>query len=191
MDPISIDVHQLVERSVASLYSHLVTRPTGRAVRMAIEAQMGEQLTDRIRPALSVVDLSQVSILDFSCADEVVAKLLERYRGEDRPYNAFFVFRYLNPHHRETLETVLARQSIAAVTESPLGDFELIGSLADEARSLWLELEGLGSVSGAELDALRKRAAEPFSTLVSRRLVLVHDQGREVSTLARIARRLR
>jgi hypothetical protein len=39
-DPVWIDVGQVLQRTVASLYAHLVTRPTGRAVRMAIEAQL-------------------------------------------------------------------------------------------------------------------------------------------------------
>ncbi len=191
MDPISIDVHRLVERSVTSLYSHLVTRPTGRAVRLAIEAQMGEQLSDRSQPVLSVVDLSQVSILDFSCADEVVAKLLGRYGAEERPFNAFFVFRYVNPLHRETLQTVLARQSLAAITEAPNGEFDLTGALDPDARALWLELESLESVRGEALRALRGRAAAALDTLIDRRLVLSLDQGNELSTLTRIARRLR
>ncbi len=38
LDPIAIDVGHLLHRTVTSLYAHLVTRPTGRAVRMAIES---------------------------------------------------------------------------------------------------------------------------------------------------------
>ncbi|HCR04782.1 MAG TPA: hypothetical protein DIU18_06310, partial [Gemmatimonadetes bacterium] len=71
LPPIQIDVGSLVQRSVATLYSHLVTRPTGRAVRLAIESL----LADAGDIALSLIDLSEVNVLDFSCADEAVAKL--------------------------------------------------------------------------------------------------------------------
>ena len=88
LDPIAIDVGDLVQKTVTSLYSHLVTRQTGRAVRMAIEAQLAE-LGEM---SLSLIDLSEVTVLDFSCADEVVAKLIQRYQGSDSP-GVFFVFR--------------------------------------------------------------------------------------------------
>jgi hypothetical protein len=65
LPPIQIDVGSLVQRSVATLYSHLVTRPTGRAVRQAIESL----LADAGDTAFSLIDLSEVTVLDFSCAD--------------------------------------------------------------------------------------------------------------------------
>ena len=72
LDPIAIDVGEVLQRTQTSLYSHLVTRPTGRAVRMAIKTQ----LQGNSNRSFSLIDLSEVVILDFSCADEVVAKLL-------------------------------------------------------------------------------------------------------------------
>ena len=41
VDPVSIDVGHLVRRNVASLYSSLVTRPTGQAVRLARDRTAG------------------------------------------------------------------------------------------------------------------------------------------------------
>ena len=104
--PVSIDLHSIVRRSVASLYSHLVTRPTGRALRLGIESQIVE-LGDR---CLSVLDFKQVVILDYSCADEAVAKLVLRYLEEDRPADAYFVARGVSDHH---LRTWLTSQSLA------------------------------------------------------------------------------
>ena len=73
-DSISIDVGEVLQRSVASLYSSLVTRPTGRAVRMAIETQ----LQGAGSLSISLIDFSEVGIIDYSCADKVVAKLLRQ-----------------------------------------------------------------------------------------------------------------
>ena len=64
LDPIAIDVGDLVQRTVASLYSHLVTRQTGRAVRMAIETQLAE-MGER---SLSLIDLSEVTVLELDPA---------------------------------------------------------------------------------------------------------------------------
>ena len=121
--PIQIDVGSLVQRSVATLYSHLVTRPTGRAVRLAIESL----LADAGDTAFSLIDLSEVSVLDFSCADEVVAKLLMRYLNADRPREAYFVIRGLRDLHREPIEVVLERQQLATVAQREDGTYELLG----------------------------------------------------------------
>ena len=72
---LEIDVSTVLRGTVCDLYSNLVTRPTGAAVRTAIERQVFEIGT----PVVTTIDFSQVNLLDFSCADEIVAKLLLRY----------------------------------------------------------------------------------------------------------------
>ena len=70
-----IDLSTVLRRTVCDLYSDLVTRPTGAAVRSGIE-QLLSEMRD---PTLTVIDFTHVGLLDFSCADEIVAKLLLRY----------------------------------------------------------------------------------------------------------------
>ena len=70
-----IDVSTVLRRTVCDLYSNLVTRPTGAAVRTEIESQLAGV---RGR-TLTVIDFSNVNLLDSSCADEIVAKLLLRF----------------------------------------------------------------------------------------------------------------
>ena len=76
-----IDVSSVLKRSVCDLYSNLVTRPTGAAVRIGIEHHLDE-IGDK---SLAVLDFSHVGLLDFSCADEIVAKLLMQYVSVDIP----------------------------------------------------------------------------------------------------------
>lgn len=135
--PVSIDLQSLVRRSVASLYSHLVTRPTGRALRLGIESQIVE-LNDR---CLSVLDFRQVVILDYSCADEAVAKLVQRYLAEDRPADAYFMARGVSEHHRDPIESVLARHRLALVAEVDGSGFTLLGEATALEREAWLALE--------------------------------------------------
>src|SRR3954468_17845439 len=76
-----IDVSSVLRQTLScKLYSNLVTRPTGAAVRTQIEALLAES---RER-SLTVIDFSHVGMIDFSCADEVIAKLLLRYVAEER-----------------------------------------------------------------------------------------------------------
>src|SRR3712207_8382297 len=97
---LAIDLSQLHRRTVTSFYSNLVTRPTGRAIRMGVESQLAEVESGR-RLCLSVLDFTQVCVLDYSCADEIVAKLLLRYAADERPSEAYFVARGLQEDHCE------------------------------------------------------------------------------------------
>lgn len=175
VDSVAIDVGLLLQRSIASLHSHLVTRPTGRAVRMAIEAQLAESR----RTSLSLIDLSEVTIIDFSCADEVVAKLILRFLEEDRPGDALFVFRGVSQIHREPIEAVLERQSLLAVAEVSGGQFELLGSRTQDEDHAWSVLETRGRVGPAEVEEVfpgsNHRAA--LYELVLRRVAFEAPEG--------------
>jgi len=167
LDPIAIDVGHLVQRTVASLYSHLVTRPTGRAVRMAIETQLAE-MGER---SLSLIDLSEVKVLDFSCADEVVAKLVQRYAGEGRT-QAYFVFRGVMEPHRDQIQVALERHGLAAVAETAPGRFELLGVRSDGEVRAFAVLEERGLIAREEVPGLLPDEAtrRALDQLVARRL---------------------
>ncbi len=173
LDAFAVDVHAVLRRSVASLYSHLVTRPTGRAVRLAIEHQIGELP----RPALSVVDLSSVAILDYSCADEVVARLL--LRDPEGDSGVFFLLAGIREHHLDPIEAVLERHRLAVVGEVEPARYGLIGAGSADEREIWSEVERRGRVPGAELHALAGSGAgvRVVERLLRRRL-LFRDPGR-------------
>ncbi len=179
VDRIAIDVGGLVQSTVASLYSHLVTRQTGRAVRLAIETRLAEAGA----PSVSLIDLSEVAILDFSCADEVVAKLLQRYQ-DPSDVEAFFVFRGVHEPHRDQIEVVLARQSLAAVAETGAGAFELLGVRSAEEDRVWLVLEGRGAIPDHEISDEAERAS--LERLESRRLVLRNPANGAYHALSRL-----
>lgn len=183
MDPVSIDVGHLVRKNVASLYSSLVTRPTGQAVRMAIENVLAEE---EAKTTLSVVDLSQVTIIDFSCADEVVAKLLIRYLDLKRPRDAFFVFRGIKELHRDPIEVVLERHGLAAVAETESGGYQLIGSTTWTEEEAWGLLEKARAVGAEEVDDLLAsgKGKEALDNLVDRRLAFRHPTSGRYSALS-------
>src|SRR5205823_10593573 len=104
-----IDLSSLLRKSVCELYSNLVTRPTGAAVRCEIEQEL-----DRIgERALTVIDFSHVKLLDYSCADEIVAKLLLQYVSVDAPRReVYLVFRGINESHMDAIEPGLRRHDL-------------------------------------------------------------------------------
>jgi hypothetical protein len=142
-----IDLSLVLRRTVCDLYSDLVTRSTGAAVRSGIEQQLAE-LEER---TLTVIDFTRVGLLDFSCADEIVAKLLLRYGGETAPRDAFFVFRGLGEAHVDAIEAVLARHDLALVAESADGAWELLGTVTGDERRVWDAVTRLGRATPQEV----------------------------------------
>lgn len=187
LDPIAIDVGAVLQGSVASLYAHLVTRPTGRAVRMAIETQ----LQGAPAPSLSLIDFSEVVIIDFSCADEVVAKLLQKYLHDD-VHDAFFVFRGVHEPHRDQIEVVLERHGLAAVAETKPGTFQLLGVHSPGEAHAWARLEERGMVGvdevGEVFDSDEHRLA--LTSLSARRLAYRSPASGRVHALSRLVQHL-
>jgi hypothetical protein len=167
-----IDLSSVLRQTVAcDLYSNLVTRPTGAAVRDQIE----RLLSDAHDRTLTVIDFSQVSMIDFSCADEVIAKLLLRYEADDPPRDAYFLFRGVTEEHWEAIEAVLERRGLALVLEQADG-IHVVGTLSSEERRVWEGAHQLGRAAPAELaKALGAPASDvqrSLEALRRRRLVM-------------------
>lgn len=172
-----IDVSRLLRQALAcDLYSNLVTRSTGAAVRQQIERLLSES-SDRV---LTVIDFSHVSMIDFSCADEVVAKLLMRYSSVDSPREAYFIFRGLSEDHWDAIEAVLERHELALAIED--GErVRVAGVLPDEERRAWDVVYRLGRATteqaAHELEADLGHVQESLDALARRRLVMNVDGG--------------
>jgi hypothetical protein len=173
-----IDVSSMLRKSVCELYSNLVTRPTGAAVRCEIEQEL-DRIGDR---ALTVIDFSHVGLLDFSCADEIVAKLLLQYVSVDAPRReVYFLFRGISESHMEAIEAVLERHKLALVTEHSDGESRLAGIIDLQERRAWETIAQLGAGASADVaDAIglsRDDAERTLDKLWRRRLLIRHDHG--------------
>jgi hypothetical protein len=151
-------------------FTNLLTRPTGAAVRSQIE----QQLTDLRESVVTVIDFSQVELLDFSCADEVIAKLLLRF-GSEPARETYFVFRGVTAH-LDAIETVLERHMLALVIQLDDGAAHLIGAVPEAERRLWEALRriggGVASAVAAEIGANEHDTVEMLDGLSRRRLVM-------------------
>jgi hypothetical protein len=168
-------------RSVTSLFSNLVTRPTGRAIRTGVESQIAEMDGPATQPCLSVLDFSQVRVLDYSCADEIVAKLLLRFLNDERPSEAYFVVLGVQEHHEEAIEAVLERHSLLLVARDDEGRIKLLGAADPMHRAAWEVLmrrrrAGVGDVA-AETGLSHEAAASTVAALVAHRVVTTHPDG--------------
>lgn len=170
-----IDVSSVLRQTLAcDLYSNLVTRSTGAAVRTQIEHLVSES---RER-ALTVIDFSQVSMIDFSCADEIVAKLLMRYASDDAPQSAYFLFRGVSDDHCDAIEAVLERHGLALALEDD-GRVRVMGVLSDDERRTWEATYRIGPADADEVayatGSDTTQAREALDALCRRRLVMQVD----------------
>jgi hypothetical protein len=183
-----IDLGTVLRRTVCDLYSDLVTRPTGAAVRTGIE----QQLADAEERTLTVIDFTHVGLLDFSCADEIVAKLLVSYcepAGERAPAAArvapprdcYFLFKGVSDSHLDAIDAVLQRRGLALVAQTDDGLPQLIGTVDERERRAWEAVTRLGRAQLADIASevgLEEPQAEVLlSGLSRRRLIMRFDEG--------------
>ncbi len=144
----------------------LVTRPTGAAIRGRILEVMRAD-----RHPTTRLDFSEVGFLDFSCADEIVAKLLR-----DSAQDQYLVLWHLNEAQAEAIDHVLERQGLAVVGV-PLGSGPLVlGAASSEMRLAFRAVLESGPGDADRL-AIRlawsvERAADALQSLALRRLVI-------------------
>lgn len=178
--PHAIDLAVLGQRSITSFFSNLVTRPTGRAIRMGVESQISDLAPAR-ELCLSILDFSQVRVIDYSCADEIVAKLLLRYSVEPRPAEVFFLIRGLQDHQQVAVEAVLERHALLAVMEAEPRRFALLGPADPFQRTCWSALAPRRRVGVAELarelSLPEDVATTTIASLVLRRVALSFSDG--------------
>jgi hypothetical protein len=162
-----IDVRGVLTRT-GRPHSDLITRPTGRAVRSGIEAELGESGAPVV-----VLDFSAIRLMDCSCADEVLARLVQ-----DSP--RVFLVRGLAEHHVDPVEQVLERQQIVVIVEHG-GVLSLLGPVAERTRAAFLGLAARGAAAADELAAELawplEDVAAALDELAGRRLIL-SAQGR-------------
>jgi hypothetical protein len=173
-----IDLSSMLRQTLScELYSNLVTRPTGAAVRSQIEAL----LADSRERSLTVIDFSHVGMIDFSCADEVVAKLLLRYGSQEYvDGEAYFLFRGVTDDHWDAIETVLERHGLALVLETADGA-RIVGMVDAGERQVWEKVYELGRARAVDLaialGSLPDEAARILDALHRRRLLMRLDDG--------------
>lgn len=160
-------LHQLLRETVSAPYRCLVTRPTGAAIRSRIEQALADSAC-----VTALLDFAEVEVIDFSCADEVIAKLVLAQHTSAGP---FVVLQGLTEPQLEAVEHVLNHRQLAVAA---LGDARgrpaLLGCADADARTAFSAVCEEGS---ADPDSLaqrigwsRERAAAALDTLRSLRL---------------------
>ena len=146
-------------------------------MRLGVESQIVELTRDH-EVCLSLLDFTGVRVLDYSCADEIIAKLLLRYLGDDRPGDAYFLAHGLADHHEDVIGDVLERHDLLLVIEpAEAGDGpRLLGRADPLQRASWESLLRMGRATAdqlaADVSAAASAVAAAMDKLQRRRVVL-------------------
>jgi hypothetical protein len=168
-----IDVGSVLRHSANLPFSDLVTRPTGAAVRRCIQTELAALSEGDV----ALLDFSHIGMMDYSCADEVVAKLLIALAAQDA-HAGYIVFHGITDAHLEAIEVVLDHHGLALVVQFADGGARLVGSVSDEERAIWEMVYARGSAAADDVaDGAGREPAEMtriLESLLHRRL-LRHD----------------
>jgi hypothetical protein len=166
----TIRIGHLLREAVAAPYRNLVTRPTGAAVRTRIEETLA-----RSNCLTALLDFSEIELVDLSCADEVVAKLLLAGRSA-----YFFVLQGLREDHHEAIDHVLTHHGLAVAAVPPgSSEVRLLGWVPKDAREAFTCIRDRGPLTVSDLSRtlgwLETRSREALSQLALNRLIRATD----------------
>jgi hypothetical protein len=162
----TIRIGHLLREAVAAPYRNLVTRPTGAAVRIRIEETLAH--SDCLT---ALLDFSEIELVDLSCADEVVAKLLLTVRTA-----YFVVLQGLREDHHEAIDHVLTHHGLAVAAVPPGSRApRLLGWVRADAREAFACICDRGPLGVADLSRglgwSESRSREALGDLALNRLV--------------------
>ena len=163
-----IDLAPMLRETLTTPYSDMVTRSTGAALRDRIERTI-----TGASHRTTQLDFTAVGLLDFSCADEVVAKLLLRVVDEEEHY---VVLSGVTDSHLDAIDHVLERHGLSVAS---LGTGEaaarVLGVTTPDVQTAFQAIQRLGAGDAKRLaDALSwtvERAADALQSLALRRLI--------------------
>src|SRR5574341_1248115 len=106
------DLYTLLKEELGNGSKDLVTRPSGEKIRRRVERDMEKEPEG----AVVALDFSRIGIIDYSCADEIVAKLVSRLLSGEYG-DKHLLLSGLNENQKENIEVALERKDLAVVIE--------------------------------------------------------------------------
>ena len=124
MGMINYDLYKLLKDELGNGSKDLVTRPSGQAIRERIERDIEKEPDG----AVICLDFSKIGVIDYSCADEIVAKLVSRLLSGEYG-DRYLLLTGLNENQKENIEVALERKALAIMAELRDGKRVVLGEL--------------------------------------------------------------
>jgi hypothetical protein len=121
---IQYDLYKILKEELKNGSNNLVTRPSGQTVRERIERDIEKEPVG----AVIALDFSRIGVIDYSCADEIVAKLVSRLLSGEYD-DKYLLLTGVNENQRENIEVALERKGLAIMATMKDGGRAVLGTL--------------------------------------------------------------
>ena len=156
-----------------------MTRQSGQAIRERIERDIEKE------PEGSVIalDFTKIGVIDYSCADEIVAKLVSRLLSGEYG-DKYLILSGLNENQKENIEVAVERKDLAVMAEMKDGSRSVLGNLNSYLRDTLDFIVKKKKATSKELSDAKKIEANTSGTrllnLYKKRLVKrVEEMGKD------------
>jgi len=126
---ITYDLYKLLKDELGNGSRDLVTRPSGQAIRERIERDIEKESDGSV----IALDFSKIGVIDYSCADEIVTKLVSRLLSGEYG-DKYLLLSGLNENQKENIEVAIERKDLAMVAELRNDGRVVLGNLNNYLR---------------------------------------------------------
>jgi hypothetical protein len=161
------DLYKILKEELKNGSSDLVTRQSGQVIRERIERAI-EKEEER---AVIALDFSKIGIIDYSCADEIVAKLISRLLSNEYG-DKYIILAGLNDNQKENIEVALERKDLAIMVEMRNGKKLLLGSLNNYLKETLQLIVRKDKITAKDISEIMKLEANTSGT----RLLNLHKK---------------
>jgi hypothetical protein len=161
------DLYKLLKDELGNGSKDLVTRPSGQSIRERIE----KDLEKETEGSVVALDFSKIGVIDYSCADEVVAKLVSRLLSSEYG-DKYLLLTGLNENQRENIEVALERKDLPVIAVMRDGTRTVLGNLNNYLKDTLDLVAKKKRVTSKDLAGARKLEANTSGT----RLLNLHKK---------------
>lgn len=166
-EKLTFDLYAFIKEELGNGSRDLVTRPSGQAIRERIEREI-ERAPDG---AVVALDFTMIGVIDYSCADEIVAKLVSRLVSGEYG-DKYLLLAGLNENQKENIEVAIERKDLAVMAELRDGGRLVLGSLNNYLRDTLDFIVAKKRTTAKELAEAKKIGANTSGT----RLLNLHKK---------------
>jgi len=161
------NLYKFLKEELSNGSSDLVTRQSGQVIRDRIEKDFEKEKNGEV----IALDFSKIGIIDYSCADEIVAKLISRLLSGEYG-DKYIILTGLNENQKENIEVALERKDLAVIVQMRDGKRILLGSLNNYLNETLNLILKKGKITAKELSAAMNLEANTSGT----RLLNLHKK---------------
>lgn len=175
---ITYNLYKILKEDLKNGSCDLVTRTSGQIIRDRLEKDIRNEREGEV----IALDFSKIGIIDYSCADEVIAKLISRLLSGEYG-DKYIILTGLNENQKENIEVALERKGLAVMAYMKNGKEFLLGSLNNYLKETLDFILKRGKITAGDLSEYLKLPANTSGTrllnLFKKRLVKRVDEIRD------------